>query len=334
MIWRRSFLVGASVALSVVLIALLIRISRIDLRETFRQLQSVSLISFSKLALLNCLLVYLSTEKWRSIDAAWRHPSDSVPSRTTSFAVTSAGLALGILLPAQLAMATARTLGTYIYGAALKRGTIGTLFEQSFDILIAVFLAGASGLTWLSRGGAVFWAVSAAAMIVLALLAAGPAILLIRWLAAFYNARSSAPRNRILRGLWELQHSDLLNATLARRLVMLSAGRFAIVVLMSIQTAVAVGIHIPLWQMAAAIPFVGIASVIGLTPGGLGVNELTSVTALRIFGTPLSVGAQWALANRVLIAASYFWVAICAAMVLWGAKIMAARSRDVTQGRW
>lgn len=328
---RRSFLAVASVALAIVLIALLIRVGKINLRVTLQQLRTVSLISFTKLVLLNVLLVYFSSEKWRSIDAAWRQSSDSVPSKPTSFALTSAGLALGMLLPVQLAMATARTLGTYVHGRPLKRGTAGTLLEQGFDLLTVAFLAVASGATWFYGGGAVMWTLSAVAMTALALLAVGPSIRLIRWLAASYNANTAAPRNRILRSFWELQHSGTLNAGLARRLVMLSVGRFCVVVLMSIQTAEAIGLHIPLWQMAAAIPFVVFASVIALTPGGLGVNELTAVSALKVFGTPLAVAAQWALANRVLLAVSYFLVAACAAIMLGVEKIMAPRASDATQ---
>ena len=306
---RRSFLAAASVALAILLIALLIKVGKINLRVTLQQLRSVSLISFAKLTLLNLLLVYFSSEKWRSIDAAWRRSSDSVPSKATSFALTSAGLALGMLLPVQIAMATARTLGTYV-----------------------AFLAVASGVTWFCRGGALLWTLSAVAMTALALLAVGSSIRLIQWLAASYNAKTAAPRNRILRSFWELQHSGILNAGLARRLVMLSVGRFIVVVLMSIQTAEAIGVHIPLWQMAAAIPFVVFASVIALTPGGLGVNELTAVTALKVFGTPMAIGAQWALANRVLLAASYFFVAICAAIMLAAGRIMVPPTRDAMQG--
>jgi Lysylphosphatidylglycerol synthase TM region len=324
----RLLLVVVSVVLAVFLIALLVKVAKIDLRVTLQQLLSVSLISFTKLVLLNCLLVYFSSEKWRSIDAAWRRSSDSVPSRATSFALTSAGLALGIFVPAQFAMATARTLGTYVHGRALKRGTAGTLIEQSFDLLAVAFLAVASGATWFYRGGAVMWTVFAAGMTALALLAVRPSLGLIRWLTAYCDAKAAAPRNRILRSLSELQHSGLLNTGLACRLVMLSAARFVVVVLMSIQTAEAIGLHITLWQMAAAMPFVVIASVLALTPGGLGVNELTSVTALKIFGTPLAVGAQWALANRVLIAVSYLFVATCAAIMLGAEKIMAPRGRD------
>src|SRR3984885_14530724 len=99
---RRSFLWAASAALTVFLIVLLIKISRLDLSVTVQQLRNVSWLSFTKLVLLNGLLVYLSTEKGRSIDAGWRHSSGSVPSWPKSYALTSAGLALGIVHHAPL----------------------------------------------------------------------------------------------------------------------------------------------------------------------------------------------------------------------------------------
>jgi uncharacterized membrane protein YbhN (UPF0104 family) len=71
--------------------------------------------------------------------------------------------------------------------------------------------------------------------------------------------------------------------------------------------------------MAAAMPFATLANVIGITPGGIGVNELASVTALHLFGTPLDIASQWALANRVLATGSCLAAAACA-LVLLGAK--------------
>jgi Lysylphosphatidylglycerol synthase TM region len=333
---RRSFLWAASAALTVFLIVLLIKISKLDLRVTVQQLRSVSWFSFTKLVLLNGLLVYLSTEKWRSIDAAWRHSTDSVPSWTKSYALTSAGLALGILLPVQLAMSTARTMGTHVHGRSLKRGTAGTLFEQSFDMLTVGFLAVASGITRFYKGGGLMWTVSAAAATAIAFLVVGPSIRLIRWRSTSRSVTTEAPHNRleaVLRAFFELRRSGLLDAGLARRLVILSALRFCVVVLMSVQTAEAINVHIPIWQMAAAVPFVVMASVIALTPGGLGVNELTSVTALKIFGTPLTVGAQWALANRALIAVSYFFVATCAVALLAAQRLVTPGATDPFQDK-
>jgi hypothetical protein len=323
MTMRRLFQMVLSVALALALIVLLVKVGKVDLRVTLQQLKRVSLMSFAKIALLNALLVYLSTEKWRIIDAAWRCPSDSAPSRTTSYALTSIGLAIGIFLPLQLAMATARTLGTYVHGRAVKRGTVGTLLEQGFDVYMVGFLAVASGVTWFYHGGAKTWALCAAAAITLALLAVGPTVRIIRRLAATCNASTAESHNRILRSVWALQHSGILNAALARRLVVLSALRTGTVVLMSIQTAEAVGLHIPVWQMAAAIPLVSLANIIAVTPGGIGLNDLAGAGALKVFGTPFAIGAQWVLANRVLVSMSYLLFAVCAAIAL-GAGRMAA----------
>ncbi len=105
------------------------------------------------LVLLNILLIYLSTEKWRSVDAALRHTSDPVPSRIAAFGFTSTGMALGQVLPIQVGMTAARTFGTHFYGSPLKRGTAGTLLEQSFDLLNVLLLAVASAATWFLGGG-------------------------------------------------------------------------------------------------------------------------------------------------------------------------------------
>jgi hypothetical protein len=323
MTMRRLFQMVLTVALAVALIVLLVKVGKVDLRVTLQQLKSVRLVSFARIALLNALLIYLSTEKWRIIDAAWRRPSDSLPSRTTSYALTSVGLAMGIFLPLQFAMAAARTLGTYVHGAALKRGAAGTLLEQGFDVYMVGFLAVASGITWFYHGGAKTWALCAAAAIALALLAVGPTVWTIRRLAAKCNTSADEPHNRILRSVWALQHSGILNAALARRLVVLSALRTATVVLMSIQTAEAVGLFIPAWLMAAAIPFVSVANIIAVTPGGIGINDLAGAGALQVFGIPFAIGAQWVLANRVLVSASYLMFAICATIAL-GAGRMAA----------
>ena len=151
---RRSFLWATSAALTVFLIVLLIKISKLDLRVTVQQLKSVSWVSFSELVLLTGLHVYLSSLKWRRVDANLRRSSDSAPSRTMSFALTSTGVALGQILPVQLSMSVARTLGTYFHGRAVKRGTVGTLFEQAFDVLIVGFLVIASGVTRFSAAEA------------------------------------------------------------------------------------------------------------------------------------------------------------------------------------
>jgi hypothetical protein len=303
----------ASVALAFALIVLLVKVGKIDLRVTLHQLRSVSLISFAGIAALNVLLVYHSTEKWSNIDAAWRHPSDSVQPGITSHALTSIGPAVGIFLPMQLAMAPARTLGTYFNGRALKRGTGGTLLKVGFDAYTIGLLAVASGITWFSHGRA----------IVVAVLAVGPLVRTIRWLSSLIDIHKAELRNSILRSVSAEQQSGILNAALARQLVALSALRRGTVVLMSSQTAEAVGIHIPIWQIGAAIPLVSVANTIALTHGGIRLNDLAGAGALEVFGTSFATGAQWVLANCVLVSMFCFLFAVCAAIALGAGRTAA-----------
>ncbi len=328
---RRVILGIVSVALAAFLIILIIRIGNIDLHSTWHEIEGARPSALVGLVLLNVLLIYLSTEKWRSVDAALRHTSDPVPSRLAAFGFTSTGMALGLVLPIQLGMATARTFGTHFYGSALKRGTAGTLLEQSFDLLNVLLLAVASAATWFLGGGGLMWLLSAAGMIALAFLAVAPLIRLARWLAAHLeNALARRIRSRKnMQEFFALLQSGILSENLTRRLMLLSAIRFAVVVLMAGETAAAVGAAIPLWHLAAAVPFVYLATVIAATPGGIGVNEMTYAGILKMFGTPFSIAAPWTLANRVLGMASCFLVAAVAA-ILMGVKKLLHSSRRGT----
>ncbi|HKT13077.1 MAG TPA: lysylphosphatidylglycerol synthase transmembrane domain-containing protein [Terriglobia bacterium] len=322
---RRSFLLGASFAISVILIVILIKVGNIDLHSTLEQLRNVNRASFAMLIVLTALHIFLSNLKWRKIDASLRRSSDSTPSETASFAFTSAGVALGQILPVQVSMSAARTFGTYFYGSPLKRGTAGTLFEQSFDVLIVAFLAVASAITWLCHGSGVIWTSSAVVMAILALLAVGPSIRIIRRLIS-YTSRDKAPQNRLLQKLSDLHASGFLDIGLARQLMLLSLARFVIQVLMAGQVVKAVGARIPLWQLAATIPFVTMAFALSITPGGLGVNEISYTVVLHLFGTPIAVGAQWALESRLLVAVSCFFVAGCAMAYFFIARIITRRN--------
>ena len=313
---RRVLLGILSVALAAVLIVLIVRIGNINLHSTWQEIKGANRFALIGLLLLNVLLIYLSTEKWRSVDAALRRTSDPVPSRLAAFGFTSAGMALGQVLPVQLGMTAARTFGTHFYGSPLKRGTAGTLLEQSFDLLNVLLLAVASAATWLLGGGGLMWLLSALGMIALALLAVAPLIRIAQW---FTTRLALARRNWLsgnLQGFFELMQSGALSETLTRRLVILSAARFVVVVLMAGETAAAVRAPIPLWHLAAATPFAYLACVVATTPGGIGVNELTLAGVLKMFGTPFSVAAPWVLANRVLGVASCFLIAAFAGILM------------------
>jgi uncharacterized membrane protein YbhN (UPF0104 family) len=305
---RRGFLLAVSFALSGILIVALIKIGRINLYATFEHLRDVSAVAFAGLVALTALHIYLSSLKWRKIDAFLRRSSDSAPSAAASFAITSVGVVCGQVLPVQISMSAARTVGTYFYGSPLKRGTAGTLYEQSFDVFIVGFLAIASGVTWFSKGGAAVYMIAATIMTIFAVLAVGPSIRFARSVLSA-TANSKWARNRVIRRFADLEQSGFLNAGLARQLMMLSAARFVVQILMVGQVAEAVGAHVSIWQLAAATPLAALAYALAITPGGLGVTELGYAFALHLFGTPVAVAAQWALENRILVLASCFVVA-------------------------
>jgi len=232
-------------------------------------------------------------------------------------------MALGFVLPVQFGMAAARTLGTYYYGKPLKRGMAGSLFEQSFDVLIVVVLALVSGFTLLIRAQARLWVVAAVVVIVLTWVLAGIAMRILRSVAGFFGQKV-LPTFRISTGvkrLSELEDRGVLGTPLARRLIVLSSLRFGVVVLMAGQTATAVSAKIELWHLAAAMPLVVLATALAITPGGIGVTELTYAGGLRLFGTPVSTAAEWAITNRVLCMAASFSVALCAMMTFATVKL-------------
>jgi uncharacterized protein (TIRG00374 family) len=341
---RRVLFLLLSILLAGFFLVLLIHLGKVNLGATVEMLRRVSPVDFVELVLLNAVLIGISTVRWRSIDAVLRHASDAVPSRMTAFFVTSTGMALGLILPVQIGMTTARTIGTRAYGRTLKRGTAGTVFEQSFDLVVVATLAGASAVTWLVHGGGWTWLGCAVPLIALALLAVNPSVRLARSVARRVPdlTSRSCPRwlperpyqwlQRALSGLSNLQHSGLLNVRLARRLLILSVARFCVVVLMGAQTARAVAARIPLWHMAAMVPFGTTANLLGITPGGIGVNELTAAAVLSMFGTPLTIASQWALANRVLVTLSCCAVVAVALALLNFGKIISFLGRDTAEG--
>jgi uncharacterized membrane protein YbhN (UPF0104 family) len=309
---RSLLLVVASLAISVALIAVLVAVSKVDLRGVLLRLGSMDGRAFAKLSLLAGLNTYLSTQKWRLMDCVMRRSTDPELPTSTAFAMTSAGNALGQILPMQVSMVVARTLGIWVHGRALRRGTVGTLFEQGFDFLAVCFLMAASACTRLLRGNATMWLMLAIPAALAALLVVGAVMRLLARINSYLSTSLRKKLAPLSSTLAELQESGLLEVSLGRRLMALSLARFGVLVLMASQTTATIHADIPLWHLAAAMPFVVLSSALAITPGGLGINELTYATALDLFGTPLTTGAAWALANRLLIVAASFAVAIVA----------------------
>jgi uncharacterized membrane protein YbhN (UPF0104 family) len=308
---RSALLSVISIAVAVLLIAGLVALAKVDLLAVVHELRTASRFAIAQLTLLMTLNIFLSSQKWRLMDKVIRRPSDVPLSPFGFFAVTSAGVALGQALPMQVSMVVARVLGTHFHGRALTRGTVGTIFDQGTDFLIVCCLIPASVVTRATTGGPILWLSTAGGMALLALCAAEYSVRLVRRAAAHFSTTDNERPRKWQQGLGDLLHSGLLETTLVRKLLGLSVLRFVVLVLMAGQTSHAIGAAVPLWHLAAAMPFVVVSSALALTPGGIGLNELTYTTALHVFGTPVSAAAQWALANRVLTAVAALTVSAC-----------------------
>ena len=320
---RSGALAAVSLAVGAALLALLVKVSGLHLQEMLLRFSAMDRLAFVRLTCLMAVNALLSSLKWRVTDRAIRRTSDGSPSHFDSFVLSAMGSALAQVLPAQISMSLVRTLGTRIHGRAFQRGTLGTLFEQSFDVWFGCSLMIASVATYLWHGGIAIWLALSVIVAVVAIAAAGTILGFLRRLASKAQtdgANASGWRRLAIK----LSNSALLEPALGRKLMFLSALRFIIFVLMAGETSTAVHAGVPLWHLGVAMPFAVFSAAAGITPGGLGISEFTYAGVLRALGTPLAVSTQWALANRLLISAGYL---VLAAVLL--PLFFAFRSRPV-----
>lgn len=325
---RRSVWFGLiSAAVGLALIVALVKMSHVDLKALAHQFLTFDRLAFARLTALMGINILLSTLKWRLIDKRLRGSGESVIPVTTSFAVTAIGVALGQILPVQVSVSLARTLGTWANGRAVRRGTVGTLFEQGFDFLTVCFLGIATVGMFLLRGGAATW-------LILAIVVSGGAMATVTAATTFVGRLRVNPKSVSwwTRILVQVKSSQLLDPILSRQLIVLSLLRFVVLVLMAGETTKAIHSYVPLWHFACVMPFVVIASSLG-TPGGLGLNEFTYATLLSSMGSSLAFTTQWALANRVLTSVGTFIVAAIALLLLGWVRIASAfcRKKELQQ---
>jgi uncharacterized membrane protein YbhN (UPF0104 family) len=315
----------ASVVLAVILLVLLVSFADLDLAATGRLLFPLRPQAFAEIVLLMGFNSFLAGEKWRLVVLSFDRGGSDIP-RPVYFALSALGVALGQILPVQVSTALCRWLGSRAYGGtAVKRGVGATMFEQLFDVLVAALVALASVVVIATGSGATAWC----SVAILAILggfalcgaAAGVAASVSRQFGQRWRHHNGLAR--VLAGAGAAQ---LLGAGIARRLFLLSVLRFAVLVLVAAASADAVSLDIPLWHLAAAFPFGIFAAALALTPGGVGVGEWSLASALHAFGTPLQVGAQWAIACRILTVLASAACAAAALAVVGLVRLFGARN--------
>lgn len=297
-----------SALLAVILLALLFLYGGLEPAAIGHLLFGVKLTSLGEIALLLALSSFLAGEKWRLIALRLQPDDGALMPRRLYFAFTSIGVALGQVVPAQVSLVLSRSIGAHLYGGrALSRGATATLFDYLFDVIVAGLLALATIVALVTGGGLKSWAFCAAAMCLTGFLLYGAAVRLVAGAARRLALLGSG---RLSLAVATIAASPLLVPDIGRRLLLISLLRFALLVLIGAVSARSIGLDLPLWHIAAALPFAVVANALALTPGSLGVNEWTLSSALFALGTPFAVSAEWALVNRVLVALA---AALCGA---------------------
>lgn len=319
---KSLFAAALSLALGIGLLAFLFRFTGLHSAELTALLRAADKRAFILLCCLFAFNSFLSGEKWRLVHRSMRDPNDRSLPLSTAFSLTTLGVALGQLLPIQVSASIARTLGTWAEGRAFRHGTVATLFEQSFDFLVLSTLMLATLATRLFHRQAVVW-IACSVCILLVTIAVAPLVTgAIRWTASFIVDKATG---RYRQFASELLASGLIDKTLVRQLTAISAIRFVVLALMAESVSLAIHSPIPMWHLAAAVPFGLLAALAGITPGGLGLTEFAFTGILAGLGTSAAASSEWAIANRLLTCAAAFVVATAGAAIL---SIQHAKQKD------
>lgn len=327
---RTSLLFGlVSFALSLLVIFPLLGLAKVNLGRTLHLLASVSLLWFAALVGLTLVNAFLAAEKWRVANVI---AGPGPPSLWVSFSLTAVGVGLGQVLPVPVATALARAVGARALGhGTMLRAGATTLFEQIFDVIVLGCIALVSFATLVLGGGPILWV----ALVLIVLFSC--------WLAAGRGTQSLAvavkgilrrlpPRLRSARLGAALDALGCADRRLVRLLLLFSVLRFVTLVALSAVITAAVGLHISLWQLAAALPFAVIAVALAATPAGLGVNEWAMSAALFAFGTTMHTAVQWVVLSRILstvASAAVGAIGGAIALCLWRIRAQRRRGADV-----
>lgn len=318
MVTRRHWLyilISATTGLG--LIRLLFAVAKIDWTAATEPLLRLQLRYLTLFVLLLGINAFLAGEKWRLVERRLRNADGTLIPRPLYFALTAIALPLSLVMPSQLSASLSRSLGSHFYGGrAIVRGTAATFFEQSFDLLVAVFVSIASVSVLLFGGGATDWLLLAGIFSMAGLITTGPGIrFAVRCLTLLKSLRFFAQSARMSALANGLLTSSVLSPSLGRRLFLLSLLRLlALMWMMGFLTAAA-GLDIPLWQLSAAVPVVMVAVAVPITPAGLGVNEWVFASILVLLGNPFDLAAQVVVINRILGTVAFVIVGVAGGLV-------------------
>lgn len=298
--------IALGLAVGVGLVALLVRWAD---ESVARLLQTAST---AQLAVLVAVLLsvaahcWITSIKWRLVTAAVE------PQALRTLHFFSYSVLINLLaqaLPMQVATVAGRAAAMRLHATPVVRGTVATVYEQAFDVLVPVLLIPPALL-------------ALAHLIALETALAASAVLLV--LGNLLLARVGAdPLPKLLHALARVPFAPLQRALLRARVSAVLAPGAAQVAPASAQKLffwselrylnlmfrtylVAQMIHpsLGLGIIACGMSIIALTAIISLTPANLGITELGWVGTLGAFGIPADVSVAFALLTRLLTVAA------------------------------
>lgn len=312
MIHQPHMKIAISIGLGLLILVILAIVARIDVDRIISVLSASRPLGLATIIFLVLTNILIAAEKWRLVEAE----IDNVT--TLSFgqagALTAVGVAGGQVLPTPIAVAVARLVGARA-GANIKpsHNLVGTITEQLFDLAIALLL-GSVSLVVLFIGQPSLWL---CLVVFVLIVSAAVTEVSYGYYVPILDALAKKPfLPQKLRALSGRLAANMPAHRLIRQLLLLSMVRFAILCVAAAATSWTMGLAVPALHLAIAMPIVILASVMALTPGALGFNELAFTGSLVILGTSFDTAAEWALINRILTMTASLLIGVAGAIVL------------------
>lgn len=249
-----------------------------DISSMFANLAHVAVGALAITFLLAVSQVFITTARWYLL---LRAMNIAVPLRDAMEVNVLGILANTLLVNVVGGVATRLTLLAGMGVPSTK--TLASIVIERVLILLVLLAMSVLGLYW------VRWPLEYRAMLPLDLLLAGAGIVA---LAALVAAQSGFLRHWARRAMEYLQRvMRELREIGSRRLTLggalaLTILNQAVLVVMGVVVAKAVGIEVPVFDLLMLLPTISLLSSLPISAGGFGVREVSLVVALSAFGVP------------------------------------------------
>ncbi len=276
--------------------------SGISAGEIVGSLRRVSAVALIGIILSTGVFLALSTMKWKMVMARLRPEDEHHRGWSYGFYYTALGAVLSLVVLPQAAMVVARGYGDkFKLGKSPASTTAATLYEQLFDVVPIIAIAGTAVVANLLNWSPGQWLIA----IVAAVAASGVLVALVLrtpfW--SFGRYLPSPLRDRIgtrLEWFASPTAQAVLEPCFVLQVYAISVLRYLVLMARSYLIFEAMRLSLGSYGFAKAYSVVSVSRLLFITPGGLGIAEWSWTGVLSWLGMPLQESVRFVLANRVL----------------------------------